>query len=94
MEMLPVLPIEEKHTNTDQIGNVLVEVSVVQSGELIRIFFSLANDFLQQMAGCLGSVAIGMNPCLFDIIKVFVDKLFSDIPQGVFVLLVLCLVIG
>ena len=81
VEVDPVLPIQEKHADTDQIGHIFVEVGMIKIGKLLGVFLALANDLLQQMGGRLGAIAIGMDAGGFDLIEILINEILADIVE-------------
>ena len=89
VEVEPVLAVEEKHANTDQIGGVFMKVGVIQPGKLFKVFLLLANHFLQNIVGLLRPVTVGVDARGFNIVEIFVDKRLADFAQMRFDLMIL-----
>ena len=80
MKINPVLPVQKKYADSDQIGNILVIISPVNMIKSPRVLAALADDLFQQMARAFRAVTIGMDSRPFDIIEVIIYKLLSDSP--------------
>ena len=81
VEMPPVLPVQEEHPDAHQVGDELVEIGVIQSGKFHGILPAFADDLLQELGHALGAVAVGVDACRIDVVEVFVDEGFADLPQ-------------
>ena len=80
MKINPVLPVQKKYADSDQIGNILVIISPVNMIKSPRVLAALADNLFQQMARAFRAVTIGMDSRPFDIIEVIIYKLLSDSP--------------
>lgn len=81
MEMPPVLPVQEEHPDAHQVRDELVEIGVIQSGKFHGVLPAFADDLLQELGHALGAVAVGVDACRIDVVEVFVDEGFADLPQ-------------
>ena len=77
MKINPVLPVQKKYADSDQIGNILVIISPVNMIKSPRVLAALADNLFQQMARAFRAVTIGMDSRPFDIIEVIIYKLLS-----------------
>ena len=89
MEMDPILPVQEKHTDADQVRHIFVVIIPVDRLEPVKLFISFAYDLLQKMSRILCSVAIGMDSRLFNIIEVVIHKILTYIAK----LTLVCLIV-
>ena len=64
--MNPILPVKEKHTNSNQVRDVLMVIASVYILKPFKMLVALAYDFLYQMApfilGTLLDIGIGKRP--------------------------------
>ncbi len=81
MEMTPILTVQEEYTDTDKVRHVFPVIINSQLGKFIRLLFFLADDLLQQMPRCLGTVTVGMDPRFFNIIQILIYKILANLPQ-------------
>ena len=61
VEMNPILPVKKKHTNANQVRDILMVIAPVYILKPFKMFVALAYDFLNQMAGILSAVPVGMD---------------------------------
>ena len=81
MEMTPILTVQEEYTDTDKVRHVFPVIINSQLGKFLRLLFFLADDLLQQMPRCLGTVTVGMDPRFFNIIQILIYKILANLPQ-------------
>ena len=76
--MNPILPVKEKHTNSNQVRDVLMVIASVYILKPFKMLVALAYDFLYQMAGILSAVPVGMDACPLKIIEIILRKIFTN----------------
>ena len=80
--MNPILPVKEKHTNANQVRDILMVIAPVYILKPFKMFVALAYDFLYQMAGILSTVPIGMYARPLNIIEIIVYKILTNAAQS------------
>ena len=65
--MNPILPVKKKHTNANQVRDILMVIAPVYILKPFKMFVALAYDFLYQMAGILSAVPVGMDACSMEL---------------------------
>ena len=79
--MNPILPVKKKHTNANQVRDILMVIAPVYILKPFKMFVALAYDFLNQMAGILSAVPVGMDACPLNIIEIIVHKILTNAAQ-------------